>query len=490
MLGWRKRKDGFEWREYVRTTILVRRKNRRAAIARAGHVAVDGLKVAGERGAAAGAVGAQAFGRAAKAAGQQGMVMGAAGAQIIGRGAKAAGQQGFAMGAAGLRAADDRIRAGLPIAWAGLQTFGRKIWSTLVALWAFTSAAALRLAEVSAPVMGAGWRRLEPALSKLRKPGISAVLALIAGVAFVGSFRRVAENGFGADIFIALLVGSVIACALLAAWLAEGVPSWLGAILRPIGGGMGRLADALRGLAPSGASLARGGAVVAAVVVVAAGWLVWRAAIALPSLLTNSDSALQGRAVALSGDTLRIGGTTLALSGIEAPVDGQTCTSDDDARPWRCDSAARTALARLLRSRSVTCELFGSEDIGRKRGTCRQGEKDIAAELVRGGHVFAKAGIFSSYGALESEAQGEKIGIWRGKAERPSDYRAQKWEEATREAPEGCPIKGRVTGGRRVYVLPWSEGYERVKVSSRKGERWFCSEDEALTAGWKPSESS
>ena len=59
MFGWRRRKDGFEWREYVRTTILVRRKNRRDRVAHAGKAAVQGLKVAGGRGAAAGAKGAR-----------------------------------------------------------------------------------------------------------------------------------------------------------------------------------------------------------------------------------------------------------------------------------------------------------------------------------------------------------------------------------------------------------------------------------------------
>ena len=29
MFGWRKRNQGFEWRQYVRTTILVRRQQRR-----------------------------------------------------------------------------------------------------------------------------------------------------------------------------------------------------------------------------------------------------------------------------------------------------------------------------------------------------------------------------------------------------------------------------------------------------------------------------
>jgi endonuclease YncB( thermonuclease family) len=204
--------------------------------------------------------------------------------------------------------------------------------------------------------------------------------------------------------------------------------------------------------------------------------------------LTSQASTLEGRAAALSGDTLRVAGTTLALSGIEAPVEGQTCA--DGARRWRCDAAAKTALAGLLRAGPVSCELTGSDDLGHKLATCRQDETDIAAELVRNGHVFAKSGFFSSYGSLESAAQGAKAGIWRGDNPRPADYRAQKWEEAKREAPEGCPIKGDVERGRRVYILPWAQGYDRVKISGRRGERWFCSEEEARSAGWTPSDPS
>jgi endonuclease YncB( thermonuclease family) len=422
------------------------------------------------------------------------MVMGAAGAQALGRGAKVAGHQGLAMGVAGLRAADGRIRAGVPVVWEASQAFGRKVISALGILWAVVSGAAQQLAAFSAPHVGAGWRRMQPALAKLRKPGVAAVLALIAAVAFVGSFRRIAANGFDGDIFIALLIGAMIAFALIAAWLADGAPEWLAAALRGVGRGAGRgasrLASASRKVGPARARIARGGAMVAVVlVVIGAGWLVWRASAALPSLMTDASSTLKGRAVAVSGDTLRVARTTVALSGIEAPIDGQTCVSDD-ARRWRCDAAAETALARLLRSGPVTCELSGADDSGRRSGTCLQGERDVAAELVRNGHVFAQTGFLSSYGSLENEAQAAKAGIWGGEAARPSDYRAQKWEEAKREAPEGCPIKGKVTGGRRIYVLPWARDYERVKITGRRGERWFCSEDEALAAGWKPSKQS
>ena len=83
-----------------------------------------------------------------------------------------------------------------------------------------------------------------------------------------------------------------------------------------------------------------------------------------------------------------------------------------------------------------------------------------------------------------------KPAFGQGSATRPSEYRALKWEEAKRDAPDGCPIKGSVRGSRRYYTVPWARDYERVKVSRNRGERWFCSESEAQEAGFKPSNQS
>ena len=105
--------------------------------------------------------------------------------------------------------------------------------------------------------------------------------------------------------------------------------------------------------------------------------------------------------------------------------------------------------------------------------------------------MFSPRRVFSRPMARSRRKRGTaKIGIWSGDAERPADYRAQKWQDAKREAPDGCPIKGNVKGGRRLYVLPWSQDYARVRVSLSRGERWFCSEAEAQAAGWKPAERS
>ena len=34
--------------------------------------------------------------------------------------------------------------------------------------------------------------------------------------------------------------------------------------------------------------------------------------------------------------------------------------------------------------------------------------------------------------------------------------------------------------------MPWSPWYAQIKIEPDKGKRWFCSEAEALAAGWRP----
>jgi hypothetical protein len=133
----------------------------------------------------------------------------------------------------------------------------------------------------------------------------------------------------------------------------------------------------------------------------------------------------------------------------------------------------------------VSCALSGSDEAGRALGRCSVGGKDLGAEMVRQGHVFADGGMLARYAGEEREARAASIGVWSGDVERPAEYRAKLWEEAKRRAPDGCPIKGQIAGSARVYVLPWSPDYERARVQKARGERWFCSEQEAVAAGFK-----
>ncbi|MDX8480445.1 hypothetical protein RFN28_18530 [Mesorhizobium sp. VK24D] len=51
----------------------------------------------------------------------------------------------------------------------------------------------------------------------------------------------------------------------------------------------------------------------------------------------------------------------------------------------------------------------------------------------------------------------------------------------------GCNIKGNISyyGGERIYHVPGQEYYSETRINLLKGERWFCSEAEARSAGWR-----
>lgn len=52
----------------------------------------------------------------------------------------------------------------------------------------------------------------------------------------------------------------------------------------------------------------------------------------------------------------------------------------------------------------------------------------------------------------------------------------------------GCEIKGNIAfDGERVYHLPGQRYYRETIVNRDDGERYFCSELEALQAGWRRS---
>ncbi len=204
--------------------------------------------------------------------------------------------------------------------------------------------------------------------------------------------------------------------------------------------------------------------------------------------MPGRSTGIEGRAQALAGDALRLNGITYKLSGIEAPERAQACMRPGKRR-WRCGEAAQNALERLVRSKTTVCVPSGSPDpAGRIAAACTVEAKDVAADLVRDGHVFAISSMFGGYGALETEARQKKAGIWNGEADRPSENRAKIWEAAKKSSPEGCPIKGTIgQSGAKLYVVPGAREYRKANVRTAKGERWFCTEADAISAGWKPA---
>jgi endonuclease YncB( thermonuclease family) len=196
------------------------------------------------------------------------------------------------------------------------------------------------------------------------------------------------------------------------------------------------------------------------------------------------DGDLAGLARVIDGDTLEIAGRHVRLEGIDAPESGQTC-GRRLIGSWRCGSAAADALAKLVAKRRVSCESRGNDKYDRMLGICFVDGRDINAEMVREGYAWAFVKYSQTYVKQEAEARIARVGIWQGDAEPAWVYREKRWAGAEQEAPKGCAIKGNVTEHGHIYHMPWSPWYGKVKVDEANGERWFCSEAEAISAGWR-----
>ncbi|MEJ6709724.1 MAG: hypothetical protein QNK92_13175 [Amylibacter sp.] len=105
--------------------------------------------------------------------------------------------------------------------------------------------------------------------------------------------------------------------------------------------------------------------------------------------------------------------------------------------------------------------------------------------MIAQGMAWAFLRYSDEYEGAQNTAKSAKRGIWRGKAQPAWAFRAAKWDNATQKSPNGCPIKGNISPNGKIYHPPWSRWYNRTRINTSKGERWFCNEEEALNAGWR-----
>jgi hypothetical protein len=163
----------------------------------------------------------------------------------------------------------------------------------------------------------------------------------------------------------------------------------------------------------------------------------------------------------------------------------------------------------LIARRSVACRNDGTDDYDRVLGTCwvvtdlgsssvaprTGGESSLNAMMVSGGWALAFRRSSSAYAGEERTAKQANRGLWQGRFVKPWDYRsgARLTQQAeTKSAPTSapaaavaCSIKGNISDKGRIYHVPGSRWYSRTKINTGRGERWFCSVDEAKAAGWR-----
>jgi endonuclease YncB( thermonuclease family) len=200
--------------------------------------------------------------------------------------------------------------------------------------------------------------------------------------------------------------------------------------------------------------------------------------------LAASSAAAQGARV-VDGDTLELSGAVYRLHGIDAPEEGQSCAAPGGKR-WACGREATKLMEQLVAAGDLACKVKGNDDYSRIIAVCRAGGIEINRTMVERGLAWSFRRYSHDYNAVEDAAREAGLGVWRAATETPWDYRARRWAELAEEAPSACPIKGNVTRqGERIYHTPWSPWYARTRVNEADGERWFCSEAEAVAAGWR-----
>lgn len=224
----------------------------------------------------------------------------------------------------------------------------------------------------------------------------------------------------------------------------------------------------------------------------------------MPSITTPSatppDQSLVGRATVIDGDTIEIAGQRIRFNGIDAPESAQHCQTAS-GKSYACGRDAANALDKFLAaSRPVTCRFVDWDQYGRFVGNCARADGQSVQEwLVANGHAldWPRYSI-GAFAALEVSARQAQRGIWQGKFQKPWDWRAaqriQTAPSAVIQSPSfaivgqsgACNVKGNISRkGERIYHVPGQKYYDRTKISESKGERWFCSEDEARAAGWR-----
>lgn len=193
---------------------------------------------------------------------------------------------------------------------------------------------------------------------------------------------------------------------------------------------------------------------------------------------------ITGEVSVFDGDTIEIGPVLLRLHGIDAPENGQKCATEDGGA-WRCGAAASNRMVEFIKGKALDCNPLERDPYGRIIARCTANGDDLGAMMVREGLAWAFLEYSAEYAELETTAKVSGLNVWQAKTQTPWDYRDDKWNRAVEARPDGCPIKGNIGAGKaKIYHTPWSPNYGTTKIDETKGELWFCTEAEALAAGW------
>lgn len=201
---------------------------------------------------------------------------------------------------------------------------------------------------------------------------------------------------------------------------------------------------------------------------------------------TNTQSTAVKVIRVVDGDTIEIeGGQKVRFIGIDTPE------TVDPRVPVACfGKEASNETKKLLEGKLVTLEKDVSETdkYGRLLRYIFVDNLFVNDYLVRQG--FAQTSTYppdvkyqEQFLEAQKEARDNNRGLW-SVCQNPQ---ASTTPTSTGQQT-GCEIKGNISSsGEKIYHMPSQRYYNQTVIDESKGERWFCTEDEALSAGWRKS---
>lgn len=215
--------------------------------------------------------------------------------------------------------------------------------------------------------------------------------------------------------------------------------------------------------------------------------------LASPSAVLGSTKELTQVKRVIDGDTIELtDGKRVRYIGIDTPE------TVDPRKPVQCfGREAHDKNAELLSGKEVRLEkdISETDKYGRLLRYVYVNDVMVNDTLVREG--FAHASSYppdikyqEQLTQAEAEARQQERGLWSSceSGQSPSVIHASTPPSSAQKTslPDAsCLIKGNISSSGKIYHLPGCGSYDKTSIDESVGERWFCTEEEAIFAGWR-----